>query len=321
VIDVYSRLIVGWSVDLVENTRAVADALRHACETHGRPRVYYADRGPGQDNRALEQILQDLGIERARSIPYNSQARGVIENWNKRLVAAAQRLPTYIGKPMDAEAKSRIHKRTRRECKDIGTSRLLLTWAQFTALIEQTIAEENATAHGPNSWIAGRRPIDVWREGLETIRRPRPVSAELSGCLFRPHEIRQVRRGEVSLFGVKYFSRELAWHHDQEVRAHYDVQDGSRIWVRDLDGRLIAVAERDGNVTDYFAQERLTQADERQAVAYDREQELARPAVTELEPEVAAAAAASKPEGEIIELFGDDADRWLARAKPLTRSR
>ena len=38
-----------------------------------------------------------------RALPYNSQAKGVIERINQIYTPAAKRLPTYVGKDMDKE--------------------------------------------------------------------------------------------------------------------------------------------------------------------------------------------------------------------------
>lgn len=78
--------------------------------------------------------------------------------------------------------------------------------------------------------------------------------------LFRPEIERPVRRGEVRLFGNIYFSRELEEWHGQTVRVGYEPMEGARVWVKDLDGRLIAIAEAGANEAPYFPQSRVDQA-------------------------------------------------------------
>ncbi|HHC29857.1 MAG TPA: transposase [Rhodobacterales bacterium] len=104
IVDVVSRRIVGWSVDLAENARAVSDALRHACVTNGIPAIFYTDRGPGYRNEELDHetlgLCARLGITTTHSLPYNSQARGLMERingsvWNR----VAKGLPTYMAPP------------------------------------------------------------------------------------------------------------------------------------------------------------------------------------------------------------------------------
>ncbi len=86
VVDVATRKCVGFSVGLAENTIGVVDALRHACVENGICAIFYVDRGPGFKNDALDNqltgVIGRLGITKLHSLPYNSQARGIIERFN-----------------------------------------------------------------------------------------------------------------------------------------------------------------------------------------------------------------------------------------------
>lgn len=83
--------------------------------------------------------------------------------------------------------------------------------------------------------------------------------------LFRPYKIGKTHRAEVRLFGNIYFNRELEHYHGENVRIGYDIHDGSRVWVRDLEGRLICVAEFEGNKQAYFPQSQIDVAARRRA--------------------------------------------------------
>jgi putative transposase len=91
-IDVSTRRVVGWSVDLAESGVAVADALRYAIERHGIPSILYTDNGSGYKNAFLQDeaagLTGRLGITLTHSRPYNSQSRGVIERLHKTLWVA-----------------------------------------------------------------------------------------------------------------------------------------------------------------------------------------------------------------------------------------
>jgi putative transposase len=265
VLDVATRLVVGWSAALAESTWAVADALRHACESHGIPAIYYADHGPGQENKVLCAMLARLGIREERSIARNSQARGVIERFNQTLVAAAKRLPTYMGAPMDQDAKGLVYKLTRRELRLVGTSRLLLPWDDFLAFVETAIAAYNARTHR----ALGKRtsPIEAWQNALRDGFEPLLPSADEAAELFRPYETRKTLRGEIALHGKRYFARHLEHVHGEDVMVGYDIHDPSRVWVRDLEDRLLAIAELDGNTHPYFPLSRIEQAREDRARA------------------------------------------------------
>jgi putative transposase len=274
VIDWKTRMLVGWSAALAESTWAVADALRHAVESHGIPAVYYADHGPGQENRVMRNLLGRLCIQEARSLPRNSQARGVIERFNQYLIAEAKRLPTYMGADMDKDAANRVYKLSRRELRLVGTSRLLMPWPEFLAFIGQAIDAYNR-GHNHRSLpktvdpVDGRTrhmtPAEAWQAALDRGWEPMRVGAAEAADLFRPYELRRVRRGEIDLFGHRYFCRDLEHLTGDEVMVGYDIHDPSRVWVRNLDDHLVAIAELDANSRPAFPQSVIEQAREERA--------------------------------------------------------
>ena len=255
VVDVATRVIVGWSIALVENTWGVADAMRHACQSWGVPAIWYVDRGKGFNNAFFDGphtgFLARLGVHKENSLPYSSQARGVVERVHQScLVRAAKELPTYIGAKMDEEAKHRIHKLTRADIKMIGRSRMLMSFDDFREFIGVQVAAYNSRRHSE----LGMSPLDRW----EKLLRDEPdtvidrLSPEEATDAFRPYVERVARRGQVELWTNTYFLRDLEHHHGETVQVGFDIHDASRVWVRDKAGRLIGVAELDGNKVPYM---------------------------------------------------------------------
>lgn len=272
ILDVVTRKLVGWSVDLAENKRAVADALRMACEQHGIPAIFYTDRGPGYRNEEMDHptlgLCARLGTTPTHSLPYNSQARGIIERvngsvWN----TLAKEFPTYIGPDMDREAKMRVHKETRRELKETGGSRLLPSFAEFIDRVEEMVRLYNDTPHSAlriRDEQTGRMrkasPNECWADfetrGFEHV----PIAHHEVNELFRPHVKRRSRRGEVTWLNNHYSAPELEPYHGMSVLVGYDIHDGSKVWVRELEevngeelpGRLICVADFWHNKERYY---------------------------------------------------------------------
>lgn len=280
VLSVATRKCVGWSVGLAESTWAVLDAQRHAIETHGIPALWYVDNGSGYKNamQADEVVgfAARLGIEITHSLPYNSQARGLEERSHRTiLVAAAKKLPTYMGDAMDRQARQKVHKITRADIRVAGTSRLLMDFSDFVDFLTAEIEAYNNRPHRALPKIVdgeGRKrhmsPSEAWEaaraKGWEPIL---PTSAE-RGDLFRPYTTAKVLRGEIRLFNNLYFSADLEEHHGETVRVGYDIHDASRVWVRDhKDGRLICVAEFEANHRAYFPQSVIDQAAQKRAEA------------------------------------------------------
>lgn len=267
VIDVATRVIVGWSIGIVENTWGVADALRHACETWGVPALWYVDRGKGFNNAYFDGphtgFLARLGVHKENSLPYSSQARGVVERVHQScLVRAARELPTYIGAKMDEEAKHRVHKLTRADIRMIGRSRLLMSFDDFRTYVGSHVAAYNGRRHSE----LGMSPLDRWEKLLRDqpdtmIDRLAPGEAV---DLFRPTVERVARRGQVELWTNIYFLRDLEHHHGETIQVGFDLHDAGQVWVRDQAGRLIGIAKLDGNKVPFMPV--LTRAEREQQI-------------------------------------------------------
>ncbi|QCI65663.1 Mu transposase C-terminal domain-containing protein [Phreatobacter stygius] len=270
IIDAGTRRVVGWSAALDENTFGVVDALRRACAGAGVPAIFYTDRGPGYRNKAMDAPLTGFmaraGITPMRALPYNSQAKGVVERLNQIYTGAAKRLPTYIGRDMDKEAKLLVFKTTRRDLAITGTSRLLPGWDAFLEHVEAEIADYNGRPHSGlprirDPQIARTRhmtPNEMWAAKVEGFEPIIPDQAELDD-MFRPYVLRRTRRALVEWLGNSYFAPALEPLDGQDVVIGYDIRDASRVWVRTIEeidgervpGRLIAVATFEGHKTRY----------------------------------------------------------------------
>ena len=263
VIDVVTRRVVGWSVDLAENSRGVADALRRACEFGGIPAIFYTDNGSGYRNQALDHetlgMAAALGITTTHSLPYNSQARGIIERangtiWNR----LAQEFVTYQGPLVDREYKEKVYKRIKGEIAVTGESRTLPSWDDFLAAVQRAISDYNDRAHSALKIAdpaTGRprkaSPNEYWADFVARGFEPVPLTSAEADDLFRPTFRRTVRRGEVQWNNNQYFHPALEPYHGIEVLVGIEITDASRVWVRRLDlvdgapqpGALICVAE------------------------------------------------------------------------------
>lgn len=270
VIDVVTRKVVGISLARSENHRSVAEALRNAC-AWGIPAIFYVDRGPGYRNAALDAdvggLMGRLGITKSHAAPYGSQAKGRIERINRTIWnTLAKRMPTYIGKDMDKEAGQKVHKLTRRDLKEFGTSRHLPSWEEFVAACLAMVAEYNAKPHSSLPQFrdpqTGRTrhmsPDECWAAHVAAGFKPVELDPGEADDLFRPYEIRTARRAQVQWNNNFYFDEALEAYHEEKVMVGYDYQQADRVWVRELDvesgqpGRLICVARFGGNSERYF---------------------------------------------------------------------
>ncbi|HWP00024.1 MAG TPA: Mu transposase C-terminal domain-containing protein [Methylococcus sp.] len=285
IIDVATREVVGFSVGLAESSFAVVDALRHGITGYGVPAIFYVDNGSGYINDMLSDpavgILGRFGIEKRHSLPYNSQARGIIERAHQTLwVRAARTLPGYVGKDMDREAARRWHRLTRRDVKKGGVRVLPLAWAEFIRLCEETVAAYNHRPHRSLPKIVdpetGQRRHQTPAERRAQLLRPADlvtITTEEAETLFRPRIERTVARGEIQLFNNRYYASELAEYHGKTAQVAYDIHDAQWIWVYDEDGRFLAKAEWNGNAQSYYQKAVIDQAKDKRALGRRRRAE------------------------------------------------
>lgn len=265
VIDVATRKLVGWSVSLAESTRAVLDAQRRAFTTNGICATWYVDNGGGYKNffqsDEMLGVAARIGFEIRHSLPYSSQARGLIERSHQTIwVRAAKMLPTYMGKGMDPEARKKVFKVTRVAMKEGARAPQLMAFRDFVAFAEQQVERYNNHPHTALPRVldteTGKRrhqtPNEAWQAALDEGWLPVLPDADAAIELFRPYVFRTVARGEIRLWNNVFFSAELEEFHGERVRVGYDFQDMGEVIVRDEKGRLICTAQFEGNKRDYF---------------------------------------------------------------------
>lgn len=270
VMDVSGRRAVGFSIGLSESTWVVSDALRNAVETAGIPAIFYTDGGSGYVNDKMlnhaSGLIARLGITHKRSLPYNAQAKGVIERFHSSVwIPAAKQLASYCGRDMDKQAAQNVFKLTRREVKEHGSAVSLPTWQEFLAGLKAAMAEYNARPHSSLPKIrdaeTGRlryqSPNEAWDKAVAEGYTPPQLSQEEARDLFRPYQECSVRRCQVTLFRNTYYDAALEQFHsdrNQKVLVGYDIHDPSQVWVRNPEGQLICVAKLDANKHPYFPQ-------------------------------------------------------------------
>lgn len=279
IIDIATRRTVGFSVGLAESSLAVLEAISYASNQCGVPAIFYVDNGSGYNNQLLKAegtgLKGLLGFEVAHSLPYNSQAKGVIERAHQSIwIQGAQLLDSFVGASMDREARLANFKVTRKALKQ-GGAMPLIGWDMFLDYCRTRVAEYNGKPHRAlpkiSDPVTGKSRHMSPDEALATHRAHGWEPVELSDAetqnVFRPRIERTVQRGEVSIFSQRYFSALLEEFHGERVHVAYDIHDGQQVWIHHLDGRLICKAEFGANHRHYFPMSRIEQARENRADA------------------------------------------------------
>ncbi len=265
VMDAATRYAFGWSAGLSESTHVVMDGLRHGVSQLGLFAILYTDNGSGFVNEATSDELTGfygrLGCVHEKAQPGRAQARGLIERPNQSLWRrSAKKQTSYVGRDMDREAARRIDKLTEADIKEAGRSDLLPSWQEMLDFIGAEVEAYNNRPHRSLPKIRDPQTLTMRHmspaECLQSWRdkgwQPMLLDPAEMDDLFRPYERRKAIRGEVSLPWGRYYHRDLVAHHGDGVLVGYDIHDGSRVWVRSEDGRLICVAQRNANVQPYM---------------------------------------------------------------------
>jgi putative transposase len=315
IIDVATRVCIGWSVGLAESSHVVADALRHAATVSeakpfgGVPAIFYADQGAGNTAKAVSDIelgvLARIGSQFKTGIAGNPQGRGVIEKLQASLwIRAAKELPTYTGKDMDQLSQRRIMKLVNTDVKLKGTSEQLISWSAFLHFAQQQVDAYNNRPHSalpritdPHTLLRrNMTPAESWRTFAADGWQPTLLSADEIGDLFKPMVRVRCRRAQVTVFGNIYYHKTLEHFHGEELLVNYDIHEPKTVWVRDREQRLICEAVWDANKRSYFPVPVIEQARQKraegrmkrlEAKAWEVEQE--RKGVIEAETEAARA--------------------------------
>ncbi|MFZ6748550.1 Mu transposase C-terminal domain-containing protein [Undibacterium sp. Ren11W] len=286
IIDIATRRLIGWSVGLNESALAVLDALRNAVENGGIPAIFYVDNGSGYVNKMMEDeatgFMARLGTDMLHSLPYNSQARGVIERFHQTLTKAAKEIPGYMGADMDREAKHNVFKLSRKalQSKNKGEVAVmpLMGWPVFTEFLHKKFNAYNNKPHSSLATITdpvtGRKrrqsPNEAWAMAETKGFAPHMISKQESIALFRPQLMRTVRRCEVELFGLRYYNNALEEFNGELLPVAYDIHNPQFIWVYAIDGRLICDAELDANKAPYMPKSVVEKAQEKRALGREK---------------------------------------------------
>ncbi|WP_171695109.1 DDE-type integrase/transposase/recombinase [Methylomonas sp. ZR1] len=251
IIDAASRFIVGWAFSLSENQIAVSEALGNAMVKHGKPLIYYSDNGSGQTAKTIDcpagGMLARLGVQHETGIPGNPQGRGIIEGmWDVTTIWAAKQFPTFQGTGMDAET---LRKNTvainSAKNKNGEMPDNVPFWEEFIAACEARFEWYN-TQH-KHSALGGKTPAEVYYANFDDSWHCHLTDDE-KATLYRPFKERTPARGEIRHLNNIYFHAALAaLPANTKVRMYYDLYNADQVWVTDLDGVAICVAEWNGN--------------------------------------------------------------------------
>lgn len=261
------------SVGLSEATPVILGSLYAVCVEDGVPLFWQTDNTGAVKNDRVEfdpaaSMAARLSIQIVHNLPGNSQANGIAESFNKYLQERAKELASFKGDGQDSRTQIRVHKitnqltkaeaaadaeasaRLRAEAARVGCGVVFSRWDEAVDWVIGVVREFNDMPHRSLPKIGdaetgkrrhmtpNERMAEFVAEGWERA----PLSGEELADAFRVHEVKRVTRGCVSIMGQRYHHAEMDHHNGEDVLAAYDIEDGSRVFIKNMAGVPMYVA-------------------------------------------------------------------------------
>jgi transposase InsO family protein len=250
VLDMRSRMLVGWHLDLIPSTATILLALEHAFEGYGLPTYVLFDNGRDFSSRLLSGgnkrfrlrvdeeeftgVLLQLMIKVMFALPANARSK-IIERWFKDMGDFERAWPTFRGNKI-AERPAGVDARIKRgvdvpDLQDVHDA------------LQNFIADKNRNHLHSGDGMDGRTPKEVWDEYFQNhaVRRASPESLRL---LFMKGKISKVNRFGVAALNSLYRADALEGLVGQSVTYRFDPSDFQKILIYKPDGSFLCEAHK-----------------------------------------------------------------------------
>jgi putative transposase len=274
--ELVTRYVTRPSIGLSESMAVILAGLENYIREMGVPAVWQTDSTGSVKNKTVKDdplvsIAARAGISIVHPVKVgNSQANGIAENWNTWIDRESRELATYQHpQRMDPLAFKQVRKFTdkmvkaartgdmaereqnKRAAERAGRGLVFDSFAQAHDWINAKVDKFNNSPHSELPRVTdletGRRrhqtPAEAKAEALAAGFEPVRMDESALIDLFRIHVKRRVQRATVSPYlRQEYRHEELAHYEKQDVMVAIDIMDGSRVWIKDLSGRVICEA-------------------------------------------------------------------------------
>lgn len=275
--DVATRYTTRFAFGLSESGEVIQQGLKFFIMELGVPAILQTDSTGSVKNKDFEfDPVSSLSARLGLTVVHpqtvgNSQANGIAENYNTRLDRASRALSTYMHPTrMDSLAFKQIRKYTsdmvkaaargdtaardsaRAAAQRVGKGILFETWQDLVDFYEEVRVRENNTPHSALKKITdpatGKTRHQTPQECLDEFKANgwQPVALDEAALVehFYPHLRRTVTRETVMAYKKqRYYHASLGAYEGTEVQVAVDPMDGSQVWIKDMQHRLICVAK------------------------------------------------------------------------------
>lgn len=274
--DVATGYTTPFSIGLSESAEVILKGLENCIRVGGVPRFWQTDSTGSVKNQSVEfDPILSLSARAGLTVVHpvavgNSQANGIAENYNKYLDKKSKALATYMHPSMDSLAFKQVRKYTAQMVKAaqkgdtaartaaraaalrVGKGILFESMEEMVAWLEEVRVLGNNTPYSKNPKIicpqTGKLRHQTPQEAIDMARAQgwEPVALDDASLveLFYAHVRRKVFRESVIPYNKQRYHHEcLGDYNGETVVVAVDRMDGTRVWVKDLEGRLICEAK------------------------------------------------------------------------------
>jgi transposase InsO family protein len=252
-IDMRSRKITGWHIDVIPNTLTILRAFSMSVDTCGLFENLLIDNGKdfkshwfagsawkerhtkpdGETLDLIEGILHDCGTLAHFCIPYRGQSKPIERSFRTDIELFSKRMDTYVGSNTATrpdEAKLYWGKINGRDKIDVT-----FTLDELRKQYGEYVEWFNTEWHHSGQGMDGKTPERVFQENL-TAKRELPQ--DMRKYLFTRREKRTVQRDGVTIDGVEYYSQKMVQYIGSEVEVRRDIDNAGTVAIFSLPERI-----------------------------------------------------------------------------------
>jgi len=239
--DMKTKVIVGWSISLSENTEAIIDALKMGIKRYGKPKIVFTDNGKayksgllkGDEEAKLEGIYSRLGLEVCHALPYNAQSKPVERYFRDFKETFAKEFNSYKGGNITERPEI---------LKEVLKTGDIIEYERLYEAINKFVEYKNGMYYEIRGGHRGRGvngvPIKLMNKENPPEKREKITDAELR-ILLHHEQKRTIRQEGIELFGNLYHSADMYQYINEKVIVRYDPDDLKELYVYDEENKYI----------------------------------------------------------------------------------
>ncbi|MHB9292657.1 hypothetical protein Holit_01759 [Hollandina sp. SP2] len=254
--DMRTRAIVGWSLQLTANSTGVAIALQKCFDRYGLPEYIYFDNGREFKNHFLcgdvwktrssvidaEDIGRNIGVVVEAGVklifanPYNAKAKPIERFWRTLHDAFDRWQPSYVGSnTLLSTDESKVYRQNIKKMKQEDFDQIP-EFKEVETMLAHFFAYYNHEHQHTGQGMDGKAPMQVWAEH-EVPKRE--VPAELKPYLFTHRYTRTVGKNGISFEGGLYYADKVIQYLGQQVQIRVPLDRDDLIYVFSPEGEKL----------------------------------------------------------------------------------